>query len=556
MPSAISTTDLTKHYAGVRALEGLTLDVPQGSIYGFLGANGAGKTTALKILAGLTRPTSGSATVAGVPLAAGESYKRAIGYLGQEPRFYDWMTGARDAPLRRRLLPLGAGSDRASDRRGPRADGDRGRRRSPDRDLLRRDAPAARHRPGPHRQAAGAPARRAGQRARPDRPARRPRPHGRPARRRRRSSTPPTSSTTSSGSPTTSRSSTRGASSARRRRRSCSRSFTRDRLRVVVAPCHRRDGRRSRRPPGRRLRRARRSRPRQATFLIQARAGQTDAVQRAVTRYAVESDLTLVTNCPRDGRSRRGLPPAHRLQGACRMNAMTLDPAAVAQRRPRPAAGCSASAISSGRTSPSGSTASGRGSSSGSRPPSSPSRPPTPGSPSGRFGSFPADPGDGPAKVLSVLPIDNLLFAIGTQFIVLAAIFATMSLLIAERDSGTLAWTISKPVSRTSVLVSKWLTATLVLWVAAVVIPLAVTTVLVTVLYGLPDLADRASPSASRSSRCRRSTSPSRWRRRRSSRARPPSARSASPSCGAARSSVASSRPSHRSSPARSSTGP
>ena len=103
--------------------------------------------------------------------------------------------------------------------------------------------------------------------------------------------------------------------------------------------------------------------------------------------------------------------------------------------------------------------------------------------------SFPAGPGDGPAKVLSVQPMDNLLFAIGTQFIVLAAIFATMSLLLAERDSGTLAWTISKPVSRTSVLVSKWLTSTLVLWVAAVVIPMAVTTVLVTVLYGLPDLA-------------------------------------------------------------------
>lgn len=103
--------------------------------------------------------------------------------------------------------------------------------------------------------------------------------------------------------------------------------------------------------------------------------------------------------------------------------------------------------------------------------------------------SLPADPGEGPAKVLSVLPMDNLLFAIGTQFIVLAAIFATMSLLLTERDSGTLAWTISKPVSRTSVLVSKWLTATLVLWVAAVVIPITVTTGLVTVLYGPPDLA-------------------------------------------------------------------
>jgi ABC-2 type transport system ATP-binding protein len=93
MAAAITTEALTKHFPGVRALEDLTLDVPQGSIYGFLGANGAGKTTAIKILAGLSRPTRGSATVAGVSLAAGESYKRAIGYLGQEPRFYGWMTG-------------------------------------------------------------------------------------------------------------------------------------------------------------------------------------------------------------------------------------------------------------------------------------------------------------------------------------------------------------------------------------------------------------------------------------------------------------------------------
>jgi ABC-2 type transport system ATP-binding protein len=93
MPSAITTTDLSKQYPGVTALDGLTLDVPAGSIYGFLGANGAGKTTAIKILAGLTRPTNGTATVAGVPLSAGDDYKRAIGYLGQEPRFYPWMSG-------------------------------------------------------------------------------------------------------------------------------------------------------------------------------------------------------------------------------------------------------------------------------------------------------------------------------------------------------------------------------------------------------------------------------------------------------------------------------
>jgi len=93
MTAAISTTDLSKHYSEVQALDGVSLEVTQGSIYGFLGANGAGKSTTLKILAGLTKPTSGSATISGVPLESGESYKRAIGYLGQDPRFYGWMSG-------------------------------------------------------------------------------------------------------------------------------------------------------------------------------------------------------------------------------------------------------------------------------------------------------------------------------------------------------------------------------------------------------------------------------------------------------------------------------
>jgi ABC-2 type transport system ATP-binding protein len=91
--SAISTAGLTRHYPGVQALTDLTRDVPAGSVYGFLGPNGAGKTTTLRILAGLTRPTSGSASVAGVPLVAGAAYRRQVGFLAQDPRFYDWMTG-------------------------------------------------------------------------------------------------------------------------------------------------------------------------------------------------------------------------------------------------------------------------------------------------------------------------------------------------------------------------------------------------------------------------------------------------------------------------------
>ena len=91
--TAISTAGLTKHYPGVEALTDLTLDVPAGSIYGFLGPNGAGKSTTLKILGGLIQPTAGTASVAGIPLTDGAAYRQQVGYLAQEPRFYDWMTG-------------------------------------------------------------------------------------------------------------------------------------------------------------------------------------------------------------------------------------------------------------------------------------------------------------------------------------------------------------------------------------------------------------------------------------------------------------------------------
>jgi ABC-2 type transport system ATP-binding protein len=110
-PSAISTAGLTKHFRGVQAVTDLTLDVPAGSIYGFLGPNGAGKTTVLKVLAGLIRPTSGSASVAGVPLAAGAAYRREVGYLAQDPKFYDWMTGREVLEFVASLSP-DAGADR------------------------------------------------------------------------------------------------------------------------------------------------------------------------------------------------------------------------------------------------------------------------------------------------------------------------------------------------------------------------------------------------------------------------------------------------------------
>jgi ABC-2 type transport system ATP-binding protein len=93
MSSAISTDGLTKHFGRVRALTDLSLEVPVGSIYGFLGPNGSGKTTTLRLLAGLSRPTSGSATVNGVPVTPAGRHRRHLGFLAQEPHFYRWMTG-------------------------------------------------------------------------------------------------------------------------------------------------------------------------------------------------------------------------------------------------------------------------------------------------------------------------------------------------------------------------------------------------------------------------------------------------------------------------------
>jgi ABC-2 type transport system ATP-binding protein len=109
--AAISTTGLTKHYPGVAALTDLTLSVPAGSIFGFLGPNGAGKSTTIKLLAGLTRPTSGSASVAGIPVTAGADYRREVGYLAQEPRFYDWMTGRETLEFMTSLYPAERRSD-------------------------------------------------------------------------------------------------------------------------------------------------------------------------------------------------------------------------------------------------------------------------------------------------------------------------------------------------------------------------------------------------------------------------------------------------------------
>jgi ABC-2 type transport system ATP-binding protein len=91
---AIDTAALTRTFDDFTALDALTLSVPRGAFYGFLGPNGSGKTTTIKILAGLLRPTGGSARVAGFDVVASPlEVKRRIGLLSEDITLYERLTG-------------------------------------------------------------------------------------------------------------------------------------------------------------------------------------------------------------------------------------------------------------------------------------------------------------------------------------------------------------------------------------------------------------------------------------------------------------------------------
>ena len=84
---------LTKRFGDFTAVDSISFEVRRGEIFGFLGANGAGKTTAMKILCGLSAPTSGRAVVAGFDVAAQpEAVKMRIGYMSQRFALYEDLT--------------------------------------------------------------------------------------------------------------------------------------------------------------------------------------------------------------------------------------------------------------------------------------------------------------------------------------------------------------------------------------------------------------------------------------------------------------------------------
>jgi len=91
--NVIQVENLTKKFGDFIAVNAITFEVKKGEIFGFLGANGAGKTTAMKMLIGISKPTSGSAKVAGFDVFTNtEDIKKNIGYMSQKFALYDDLT--------------------------------------------------------------------------------------------------------------------------------------------------------------------------------------------------------------------------------------------------------------------------------------------------------------------------------------------------------------------------------------------------------------------------------------------------------------------------------
>ena len=108
MPDAIRATGLVKTYGSLRALDGVDLSVPEGTVLGLLGPNGAGKTTVVRVLTTLLTPDAGEATVAGVDVLADPAAVRSrIGLSGQYAAVDEYLTGFENLEMVGRLYHLG-----------------------------------------------------------------------------------------------------------------------------------------------------------------------------------------------------------------------------------------------------------------------------------------------------------------------------------------------------------------------------------------------------------------------------------------------------------------
>lgn len=106
---AIETRDLTRAFGERMAVDGLTLAIPEGTVFGFLGPNGAGKTTTVRMLAALIAPTSGSASVNGHEVGADdEAIRQSVGILTETPGLYERLTALQNLVFFGQLYNLSA----------------------------------------------------------------------------------------------------------------------------------------------------------------------------------------------------------------------------------------------------------------------------------------------------------------------------------------------------------------------------------------------------------------------------------------------------------------
>ncbi|PLW69257.1 ABC transporter ATP-binding protein [Pseudohalioglobus lutimaris] len=105
--TAITTRGLSKHFGDLVAVDAVNLDIPRGQIYGFLGPNGSGKTTTIRMLCGLLTPTAGDVEVLGLEIpAAAEALRRRIGYMTQKFSLYDDLTVVENMQFMARIHGL------------------------------------------------------------------------------------------------------------------------------------------------------------------------------------------------------------------------------------------------------------------------------------------------------------------------------------------------------------------------------------------------------------------------------------------------------------------
>jgi len=104
---AVATRDLTRRFGSFTAVDRVSFRIPAGSVFGFLGPNGSGKTTTIRMLCGILEPTAGSAEILGMDLLSGrEAIKANLGYMSQKFSLYDDLTAAENLDFYAGLFSL------------------------------------------------------------------------------------------------------------------------------------------------------------------------------------------------------------------------------------------------------------------------------------------------------------------------------------------------------------------------------------------------------------------------------------------------------------------